>query len=64
MQPALAAGLLLLLVLGARTPGETVRRRDWVGVGAIVIGIAVMTLSAPERAEVEARTYGLLRPSR
>jgi drug/metabolite transporter (DMT)-like permease len=60
VQPALAAGLLLLLVIGARTPGENVRRRDWVGVGAIVIGIAVMTLSAPERAEVEARTSALL----
>ncbi len=33
VQPALAAGLLLLLVIGARTPGETVRRRDWTGVG-------------------------------
>jgi drug/metabolite transporter (DMT)-like permease len=60
VQPALAAGLLLLLVIGARTPGETVRRRDWAGVGAIVIGIAVMTLSAPQRAEVEARTSELL----
>ena len=60
VQPALAAGLLVLLVIGARTPGENVRRRDWIGVGAIVIGIAVMTLSAPERAEVEARTSALL----
>ena len=60
VQPALAAGLLLLLIIGSRTPGETVRRRDWTGMGAIVIGIAVMTLSAPERAEVEARTSELL----
>jgi len=60
VQPALAAGLLLLLVIGARTPGENVRRRDWTGVGAIVIGIAVMTLSAPERAELEAQTAPLL----
>jgi drug/metabolite transporter (DMT)-like permease len=60
VQPALAAGLLLLLVMGVRTAGETVRRRDWVGIGAIVIGIAVMAISAPERAEVEARTSELL----
>jgi len=60
VQPALAAGLLLLLIIGARTPGENVRRRDWIGVGAIVIGIAVMTLSAPERAEVETRTWEML----
>ena len=60
VQPALAAGLLVLLIMGARTPGETVRMRDWTGVGAIVFGIVVMTLAAPERAEVEAQTAPLL----
>ena len=60
VQPALAAGLLLLLVIGAATPGELVRAREVSGVGAIVIGIAVMTLCAPERAEVEAATGPLL----
>jgi drug/metabolite transporter (DMT)-like permease len=60
VQPALAAGLLLLLVIGAASPGELVRAREVTGVGAIVIGIAVMTLSAPERAEVEAATGPLL----
>jgi drug/metabolite transporter (DMT)-like permease len=60
VQPALAAGLLLLLVIGARTPGENVRLRDWAGVVAIVTGIAVTTLVAPERAEVEAQTGALL----
>ena len=60
VQPALAAGLLVLLAMGVRTPGENVRARDVTGVVAIVLGIVVMTLCAPERAEVEAQTAPLL----
>jgi drug/metabolite transporter (DMT)-like permease len=60
VQPALAAGLLLLLVVGARTHEETIGPRDVVGVVAIVVGVVAMTLTAPRRSEVDASTGPLL----
>lgn len=60
VQPALAAGLLVLLVIGSRTPGESVGRRDAAGVAAIVIGILAMTLGAPDRADVDTSTGPLI----
>ncbi|MDQ3587522.1 MAG: hypothetical protein M3433_08070 [Actinomycetota bacterium] len=60
VQPALAAGLLILLAVGVRTPGENVRSRDVVGVVAIVGGVAAMTLSAPGRAAIETQTAPLI----
>ncbi len=60
VQPALAAGLLVLLATGARTSGENVRPRDVVGVLAIVAGVAAMTLSAPDRAALETQTGALV----
>lgn len=60
VQPALAAGLLVLLAAGARTPGENVGPRDVVGVLAIVAGVAAMTLSAPDRAAFETQTGPLV----
>lgn len=56
VQPALAAGLLVLLAIGARMSGENVRPRDVAGVTAIVAGVAAMTLSAPDRAALETQT--------
>ena len=47
VQPALAAGLLLLLALSARILGEPPRRRDVVATLAIVVGIAVLAVAAP-----------------
>jgi drug/metabolite transporter (DMT)-like permease len=47
VQPALAAGLLLLLALSARILGEPPRRRDVVATVAIVVGIAVLAVAAP-----------------
>jgi drug/metabolite transporter (DMT)-like permease len=49
VQPADATGLLVLLVLGSRMLGERVGRREVLAVGAIVIGIVVLTLAAPKR---------------
>lgn len=60
VQPALAAGLLVLLAVGARTHGESVGTREVVGVAAIVIGVVAMTLSAPARATVDVRTGPLV----
>ena len=60
VQPALAAGLLILLFVGARTGGEKVGPREVAGVVAILAGVAAMTLSAPARAAVETQTGPLL----
>jgi drug/metabolite transporter (DMT)-like permease len=51
VQPALAAGLLLLLFLGKRTLGEHVRAVDVAGVLAIVCGIALVAWGAPTHTE-------------
>jgi len=60
VQPALAAGLLVLLAVGARTPGENVGRQEIVGVVAIIAGVAGMTLVAPDRAPLETQTGVLI----
>jgi len=60
VQPALSAGLLLLLVVGARTPGENVGQQEVVGIVAIVAGVAGMAFAAPERAPLETQTGPLI----
>ena len=47
VQPALAAGLLLLLVIGTRVLGERVGAREWAAVTAICAGLAGLALTAP-----------------
>ncbi len=47
VQPALASGLLLLLVLGDRMLGESVGPREISGVVAIIVGLGGMALAAP-----------------
>jgi hypothetical protein len=49
VQPCLASGLILLLWLGVTRLEETPGRREFVAVGAIVVGIAGLALVAPER---------------
>jgi drug/metabolite transporter (DMT)-like permease len=49
VQPADAAGLLVLLFLGARLLKERVGRREVFAVAAIIVGIVVLTLAAPKR---------------
>ena len=49
VQPADAAGLLVLLFLGARMLHERVGRREIAAVAAIVGGIVVLTVAAPKR---------------
>ena len=51
VQPVLAAGLVLLLVLGVRLLGERVGRPEVVGVLAIVGGIALVAWGAPDHTE-------------
>jgi hypothetical protein len=49
VQPCLASGLILLLWLGARKLGEAPGVREGLAVAAIVVGVAGVALSAPER---------------
>jgi len=51
VQPLLAVGLLLLLVLGSRMFQETVRLPDWLAVTAIIGGIVLVSISAPPHSE-------------
>jgi drug/metabolite transporter (DMT)-like permease len=49
VQPADAAGLLVLLFLGARMLHEPVGRREVLAVVAIIVGIVALTIAAPKR---------------
>src|SRR3954451_289440 len=49
VQPTLALGLVALLVLGRVVLHEPVGAREWGAVAAIVAGVTVVALSAPER---------------
>jgi drug/metabolite transporter (DMT)-like permease len=49
VQPTLALGLLLLLVLAARVLHERVGRRELLSVAAIVAGVAVIAATSPHR---------------
>jgi len=51
VQPALAAGLILLLVLGVRILGERVGRLEVIGVVAIIGGMALVAWGAPNHTE-------------
>jgi drug/metabolite transporter (DMT)-like permease len=62
VQPADAAGLLLLLFLGSRVLGERVGRREVAAVVALVGGIAVLTAAAPRREVAEIDGIDVLAP--
>jgi hypothetical protein len=49
VQPALAVGLLVLMVLAQRMLGERAGRNEYLAVGAIVIGVIGAGLTAPPR---------------
>lgn len=51
VQPCLAAGLLLLLVMGSRHLHEPVGRREVLSVVAIVAGVVVLALASPHRSD-------------
>ena len=54
VQPSLAAGLVVLLAVGARSGGEPIRSRALLAVAAISLGVVSLTLSAPDRTTVSA----------
>ncbi len=60
VQPADAFGLIVLLIFGARKLGDTVGRRELLGVGAIIVGVVGVALTAPEHSSSSAATATLL----
>jgi drug/metabolite transporter (DMT)-like permease len=56
VQPALAGGLLLLLVIGAKVLGERVGPNELAGVAGIVGGLAVLAWAAPPHSSQHAGT--------
>jgi uncharacterized membrane protein len=59
VQPCLASGLVLLLILGVTKLGERPGRREYMSVGAIVIGVAGIAWAAPERTTEHAGTVAI-----
>jgi uncharacterized membrane protein len=60
VQPALAAGLLILLVVASRSLGEAVGRREVLAVLLIVAGEAGVAWAAPDRSATHAHGAGLV----
>jgi hypothetical protein len=60
VQPALAAGLLVLLAVGERMLGERPGRREVLAVCAIVVGVAGIAAVAPERSTAHNGTTALI----
>src|SRR5271166_3058173 len=54
VQPALAAGLILLMLLGERMLGERAGRKEHLAVAAIVVGVLGCALTAPPRTTAHA----------
>src|SRR4051795_4417618 len=62
VQPADAAGLLVLLFLGARILHERVGRGEVIAVVAIVAGIVILTIAAPKREVTQVEGAAVLLP--
>src|SRR5256885_12284357 len=60
VQPALAAGLIVLVALGARVLGERVTRGELAGIGAIGLGIALLAWGAPAHNETLRSSAGAI----
>jgi len=59
VQPCLASGLVLLLILGVTRLGERPGRREYMAVGAIVLGVAGIAWAAPARTTDHAGTTAI-----
>jgi drug/metabolite transporter (DMT)-like permease len=60
VQPADAAGLVLLLAIGSRALGEQVGRRELAAVAGIVVGIVVIVAAGPAQSRAHASASGLV----
>ncbi|MGI8931168.1 MAG: hypothetical protein ACR2FK_02140 [Sphingomicrobium sp.] len=62
VQPTLAAGLFVLLIVGVRLTDECISRRDVVAVVAILVGVTGLAVASPKQVEgghASALTVGL-----
>ncbi len=59
VQPSLAVGLVLLLMLGVRRLGEPARPRDFAAAAAIAAGLALLAWAAPQDTTSHAGTAAL-----
>jgi drug/metabolite transporter (DMT)-like permease len=59
VQPCLASGLVLLLVLGVTRLGERPGRREYLAVAAIVVGVGGIAWAAPDRTTDHAGTAAI-----
>src|SRR3954453_18542644 len=50
VQPALAFGLLVLMGVALRDPGERAGRREIAGLAGIIVGLVALTFTTPSRA--------------
>ena len=57
VQTCLAAGLVLVMLCGAKVMGEPVRRRDYIAVVAITAGVGLTAVAAPSRSEIERASF-------
>src|SRR5437763_11006159 len=62
VQPADAAGLLVLLFLGTRMLKEHVGRREVIAVVAIIVGIVILTIAAPKREVTQVEGASVILP--
>ena len=60
VQPCLAAGLLLLLLMGAHHLHEPVGRREVISLAAIIAGVVVLTVASPQRSDTSASAESLV----
>jgi drug/metabolite transporter (DMT)-like permease len=60
VQPALASGLLLLLLIGARVFRERVTTWELTGVAAIITGVALVAWGAPPHSETHRGAFYIL----
>jgi drug/metabolite transporter (DMT)-like permease len=60
VQPTLALGLVVLLILGVRLLGEPARAKDLLAAGAIAAGVGILAWAAPEPNHVHAGTASLV----
>ena len=59
VQPCLVSGLIVLLWLGATRLGEAPGKREFLAVGAIVVGVAGVAWAAPDRTTDHAGTVAI-----
>jgi drug/metabolite transporter (DMT)-like permease len=60
VQPSLAFGLLVLLGFGLRAQGESMNRREAIGVAGIIVGVVALTFTTPSKGGDDAGARSLI----